>query len=415
MVVAGIPGIYKSMDGGITWVQKYDNFVIDFDMNPENPNTLFATGLYIPNEGGATRILRSQDFGDTWDTLNTTILPVQNEILRAELTIAPSDSNIIYTLACGPNEGFYALFKSEDAGENWFAVAARDTNEFSAAAKAPNMLGWYDGGYWGLGMLPPDESGQGTYDLTLVVHPTNPDTIYTGGINMWGSYDGGSTWDIASYWVANMGPSLHADQHASKVNPISHTIYQCNDGGIYKSNSVILGSMDSVATCFDPITYELTPGCYTLPTNWINISHGLHISEYYRIGLCKNDPNIIVGGTQDNGSFMYRNGIWKHVYGGDGMEAMVHHTNSDIVYVTTQRGGLKRSTDGGLSFERGLEEPITNTGETGFWVTPYEMHPDTADIIYTAFQNVWRSEDGGDTWTKISDFGTPGWSSSVHV
>lgn len=408
LVAAGIPGIYKSYDGGVNWTQVFADMIIDLDMNPDNPNTLFATGLYVPNMGGANRILRSWDFGANWDSLTTTIIPEQGQILRTELTIAPSDTSILYALSCGTNEGFYALFKTEDAGESWFAVSARDTSNFSGALQAPNMLGWYDGGYFNTPFIPADEGGQGTYDLTLIVDPSDPDILYSGGINMWGSVDGGETWDIVSYWVAALGPSVHADQHYSTQNPSSGTYYQANDGGISKSNSLILGSMDSVFACVDFITMELTPGCYGLPTTWENISHGLHITEYYRLGLCKNDPNIIIGGTQDNGTFMYRNGIWKHVWGGDGMEAMIHHTNPDIFYVTNQRGGLSRTNDGGLNFVSGMEEPIATTGEQAFWVTPYKMHPNNPEIIYTAFQNVWKSTNSGANWTKISTIGTAG-------
>lgn len=408
LVAAGMPGIYKSYNAGLTWAQVYANMVIDLDINPDNPNTLFAAGLFVPNTGGANHILRSWDFGANWDTLNTAIIPQQGQILRTELAMAPSDTSIIYALSCGTNEGFYALFKTEDAGESWFTVSARDTTGFPGASKAVNMLGWYDGGYFNSPFLPSDEGGQGTYDLTLIVDPTDADKIYSGGINMWGSVDGGESWNVLSYWVAALGPSIHADQHISAYNPLNGTHYQANDGGISKSNTMALGSMDSVMSCFDIITMELIPGCYTLPTTWDNLSHGLHITEYYRLGLCKNDPNIIVGGTQDNGSFMYRNGIWKHVWGGDGMEAMIHHTNPDIFYVTNPRGGLNRTENGGLSFVSDLEMPITNAGEQAFWVTPYKMHPDNPEILFTAFQNIWKSTNSGTNWTKISTMGTAG-------
>jgi hypothetical protein len=92
LVVAGMPGIYKSFDAGITWAEIYGDMVIDLDMNPDNPNTLFATGLYVPNMGGANRILRSWDFGNNWDTLNTSVIPAQNQILRTELAIFHYDT-----------------------------------------------------------------------------------------------------------------------------------------------------------------------------------------------------------------------------------------------------------------------------------------------------------------------------------
>ena len=408
LITAGIAGILKSYNGGIDWVTIYNDMVIDLDKNPFRDSTLYATGLFIPNVGGANRILKSVDFGNTWDTLNTMIIPTQNHILRSELEISPSDTSVLYVLSCGLNEGFYALFKSIDAGNNWFAVAARDTSDFNGASQIANVLGWADGGYFNNPLLPPDEGGQGTYDLTLVIDPNNADIIYTGGVNMWGSNDGGTTWSFASMWLNIFGESIHADQHCSKYNPLTGELFQTNDGGIYKTNNIQLGNIDTIVNCVNIFTMEIIPNCYTMPTIWTNLSNGIHITEYYRIATCKNYPNIIIGGTQDNGSFMLRNGIWQNIYGGDGMNAMIDHYDPDILYVTNQRGTLNKSTDGGLSFTAGIEEPITNTGEIGNWVTPYIMHPQESNIIFTAFQNIWRSNNGGDSWTKISSIGTAG-------
>ncbi len=412
LVVAGISGILKSFDGGLNWTSVYSDMIIDLDKNPLRDSTLYATGLYIPNVGGVNNILKSTDFGNTWDTLNTAIIPSQNHVLRSELEIAPSDTSVIYVLSCGLNEGFYAMFKSIDAGNSWFAVAARDTSGFSLSSPTANILGWADGGYFNNPLLPPDEGGQGTYDLTLVIDPLNADNIYTGGVNMWGSNDGGLTWSFASMWLNIFGASVHADQHCSQINPQTGELFQANDGGIYKTSNIQLGNIDTIVNCVNIFTMEIIPDCYSLPTDWTDISNGIHISEYYRIATCRNYPGIIIGGTQDNGTFMMRDGNWQNIYGGDGMDAMIDHYDPDILYVTNQSGALSKSIDGGLSFTPGLEEPITNSGEIGNWVTPYVMHPQESNIIYTAFQNVWKSIDGGVSWTKISNIGTAGSSGS---
>ena len=414
LIAAGLSGILKSFDGGLNWQSVYDDKVIDLDKNPLRDSTLYATTLYIPNVGGANKILKSVDFGNTWDTLNTSIIPSQNHILRSELEIAPSDTSIVYVLTCGLNEGFYAMFKSTDAGNSWFAVAARDTAGFNGASPVANILGWADGGYFNNPLLPPDEGGQGTYDLTLVIDPYNADNIYTGGVNMWGSNDGGITWSFSSMWLNVFGESIHADQHCSRINPLTGELFQSNDGGIYKTSNIQLGNIDTIVNCVNIFTMEIIPDCYTLPTEWTNISNGIHITEYYRIATCRNYPGVIIGGTQDNGTFMMRDGNWQNIYGGDGMDAMIDHYDPDILYVTNQGGALSKSIDGGLSFTSGLEEPITNAGEIGNWVTPYVMHPQESNILYTAFQNVWKSIDSGNSWTKISSFGTAG-SSGSHT
>ena len=406
LIAAGISGIFKSFNSGDSWVQVTDNMVIDFDKNPLNDSCLFATGLLIPSTGGTNNVLRSYDFGNTWDTLDTHIIPEQTGVLRSELDISKSDTSIIYILSCGLDEGFYALYKSEDGGNSWFAVCARDTAGLEGAVPAPNIFGRTHGNYFNIPFIPADDGGQGTYDITLLIDPYNPDKILTGGINMWGSEDGGNTWDIVSFWINYMGPSIHADQHCSRINSLNNIMYQSNDGGIYRTDTTILANTDTIINCVDVFTLDITPGCYELPTVWEDISSGLHISEYYAISTCMTFPGIVVGGTQDNGTFMLRNGQWQKIYGGDGMVAMIDHFNPDVIYVTNQYGSLSKSTDGGLSFVSELELDITNTGEFGHWVTPYVMHPQNPQIIYAGFKNVWRSTDGAGSWTKLSSFGT---------
>ena len=408
VLAAGVDGIYVSEDAGGNWSKKSDAMVIDVDVNPLNSNTIYCSTYYnnnVPSSGAY--VLRSYNFGASWDTLNSTIVP-QQKVQRLETAIAPSDTNIVYTLTCGMDEGFYAIYKSENAGNNWNCISAYDTTGMGGATKAPNLFGWMDGGVSG---YIPDEGGQGTYDMTLAIDPTNPDFIYTGGVNMWGSDDGGLTWDLVSFWVKTFGYSVHADQHVGKYNPISGKYYQAHDGGIDVADTLIIGDINYVLNnCIDYAAYlagdldnVLAAGCYSLPTNWTNITSGLHITEYYRLGLSKTNENMIIGGAQDNGTYLYNNGNWISTLGGDGMEAMIDNTNDEIMYATNYSGALSKSIDGGLTYTSSLETPITDAGENGGWVTPYVMHPDSSNIIYTGFNSVWKSTDGGTSWAKISN------------
>ena len=306
------------------------------------------------------------------------------------------------------DEGFYALYKTVDAGSSWNCISAYDTTGLTGATKAPNLFGWMDGGVSG---FIPDEGGQGTYDLTLAVDPTNPDFIYSGGVNMWGSDDGGLTWDFVSFWVKTFGYSVHADQHVGVYNPISGKYYQAHDGGIDVTDTLIIGDINYVlSNCIDYAAYlagdmdhVLAAGCYYLPTTWTNITSGLHITEYYRLGLSKTNENMIIGGTQDNGTYLYNNGAWLSTYGGDGMEALIDISTDSIMYATNYSGAFSKSTDMGLTYTSSLETPITDAGESGAWVTPYVLHPDSHNTIYTGFNSVWKSTDGGTTWNTISN------------
>ncbi len=408
LLATGYDGIYKSYNAGTNWTKIDDNTIVDVKVNPLDNNILYATSYYNASNTTSQRIYKSYDFGSTWIELNTGI-PTGGTVLRLELAIAPSDTSYIYAIACGTNNGLYAIYKSTDAGQNWFVVGAVDTTIHPGAAEIPNLLGWVDGGKSG---FTPDSIGQGTYDLTLIVDPDNKDLLYSGGVNMWGSDDGGSTWDIVSMWYGLFGASVHADQHYSMFHPITGKFYQAHDGGIDVTDSLIIGDLDYVylncvnwaAVLAGDIANALYPNCYFLPTQWTNISSGLHITEYYRLGLCASNPDIIVGGSQDNGTYLYNSGSWVNTLGGDGMEAMIAFDNDSIIYATNYNGALSRSDDGGVTYVSSLELAITDTaGESGAWVTPFAMHSVNSDIIYAGFENVWKSPDKGVTWNQISN------------
>jgi len=408
LVVVGVNGVFVSDNSGDTWVQTQVGSFIDAKQNPANPNSIFVMGIYWPGlPATGAKMFKTTDFGQTWNELTTSI-PVSGGAIRTEMAISPSDTNYMYALSCGWSGGLHSFHKSTDGGVNWQKVASQQ-----AADKAPNMLGWADGDYFGFSLpgVPKDTTGQGTYDLVLIVHPEHKDIVYAGGVNLWGSTNGGvggsaSTWNIASMWVGYFGASVHADQHCMAYHPLTGELFLGGDGGLYKTDTLILGNLDNVLPCINMTTFEIIPGCYELPTNWTYLSHGVHNTEYYRIGLSRNDQSMIAGGTQDNGTYLYKNGNWLNTYGGDGMETMLHHTNPNVIYVTNYNGALSKSVDGGINYTSGLEAPITNAGETGDWVTPFVMDPWNAETLYAGFNNIWKSTDGGTNWTKISTWGT---------
>lgn len=405
LITGGSPGMWKSKDYGATWYQTLTGHFTDIESNPENLNVVFASRMYVT--GLATSraaVYKSVDFGETWTELATGIPPT-SEVIRTEVAVAPSDTNIVYATCCRTNGGFHSFYRSLDGGNSWNKVAS-----YTGTDKVPNMLGWADGGYFGVTLpgFSTDDAGQGNYDLTLIVNPQHPEIIYSGGVNMWASTNGGlggdsSTWNVVSFWMKYFGKSIHADQHVSAFNPLNGKFYQGTDGGLYVADSLFIGNLDNVWPCIDFVSMAIIPGCYNLETQWVDISHGLHVNEYYRLGLCPSDPGMVIGGTQDNGTFLLKNGTWIQTFGGDGMEAMIDYSNSDVMYATNYSGALSRSDDGGITYISSLEAPITNTGEAGDWVTPYIMHPWYSNEIFTGFYNIWKSIDNGVSWTKLSN------------
>ncbi len=345
-------GLYKSTNAGATWVQKNGGGFIDLEFNPANSAILYGSSVFGD-------ILRSVDSGETWSFV---FQNYSSGGRRIELAVSPEDASLVYAVQAASDRSLFAILKSTNSGQS-----------FSSVYNSLNLLGWdCDGGDLGV--------GQGSYDLAIAVDPTNADNIFVGGVNTWKSTDGGANWSIANIWTnVNYPPpactadEVHADKHCLAFQNGTSTIFECNDGGIYKSNDN--------------------------GVNWQDLSNGIVISQMYRLGVSQTD-NKVMAGLQDNGTKANPSGTWLDVIGGDGMDCMIDYTNSGIQYGEGANGSLRRTTNSWSS-----SWSIT-TGLTGtsYWVMPIAIDPTNSATIYAARQDVFRSTNQGTSWTKISNW-----------
>jgi photosystem II stability/assembly factor-like uncharacterized protein len=334
-------GIHRSTDGGNTWNQVYsDTEVKDLEFKPNDTTHIYGSGK---------RFVKSANGGLSF-TANTTSLPV--DTVRMEISVSAADPSYVYLVVSNASSRFGGLYRSTDAGTS-----------FTQMSSTPNILGYAFDGL--------DDKGQGWYDLAIAASPTNKNEIYVGGINIWKSTDGGISWNIATHWVyEELTPEYysHADIHFLQF--FGNTLYCGSDGGIFKS----------------------TDG-----TNFSDLSAGLEITQFYALGGSEIQSDMIVAGAQDNGSNLLKNGSWTHLFGADGMEALISHTNTNTLYVTYQYGGILRSDDGGDNFY-GVQADTVGGG----WLTPYLMHPSSANTLYAAYRKVYKTMDGGLNWRAVS-------------
>jgi photosystem II stability/assembly factor-like uncharacterized protein len=385
LVAAGVSGIYRSSDAGESWTQVNNDHIFDFEQQPYNFRTIYATTFDII--GGISSVMKSTDFGETWNILNTGI-PSNNSVFRIEVAVAPSDSNYVYAACGGFDDAFYAFYQSTDAGETW---------EMKSDSSEVNIFGQLNGD-------PSNKLAQSSYDLWVMVDPDDPERVFTGAMNIWGSDNGGDTWNIISLGIYWFGESIHFDHHFVKQNPLDEKYYFCCDGGLYRTNELIMADMTTFDSCFN--NNLLNPECFEFETEWEDLSGGLVITEFYRLGLSKNNPGYVIAGSQDNCTF-YKNDIdeWINVTNGDGMEAMIHPDDPDIIYAANQFGILYKSVNGGQTMSPSpLTGTILNQEGLGVWITPFIMDQQTPNTIYAGFRNLWKSEAGGYGWNKISEF-----------
>ncbi len=373
LVACGVSGMYTSSNAGVSWAQILDSLFWDMIQVPSTPNILYAATGWVKNaDAGYAAIYKSTNFGATWTMLSTGI-PLRDSVQRVKLALSPSDPNYLYALGVDTVGGLYAIYKTTNAGTNWIR-----------SYPGVNILDPYDG--MGTG-------GQGNYDLCFMVHPTNRDILYVGGVNMYGSADGGLTFDPLAHWTTGYGPTLHGDVHFLIAQPLTGNIFACSDGGIYRTTSV------------STITWAQAQGGTPWPTQWTKISDGMNITSFYRISSSKNASGLLLAGAQDNATFYFDGAGWNTVYGGDGMDNYLDTINDGFMWCASQYGGFGFSNDGGLNF--GGADPNVNF-ENGEWTSPIIADYKNYGTLYAGFTNVTKSTDNGSTWSAISSFPVSG-------
>jgi len=340
-------GLWKTSDGGTVWAKVAEGRFRDVEFKPSDPAIVYAS---------TDQLHRSTDGGSTF-TVVTAGLPVATDVNRMQIAVSAADPTVVYVVAGREDDsGFKGLYRSTNSGAS-----------FNLRSSSPNLFGYYENGT--------DAGGQSWYDMALDVDPVNAQHVYVGGINVWKSTDGGISWDIKSHWVY---PSIwgytHADIH--HIGFHGNRLYVGSDGGVFRSTN---GG-----------------------TDWTDLSEGLEITQFYRLGGSPDDASLIMAGAQDNGCNLFDGVQWTHVLGADGMETAITPGDPSVIYACQQYGGIHRSDDGGASFNN-ISFPI---GEDGAWVTPYAIDPSDNTVLVAGYNNLWRSTDRGDNWTQLSSFGT---------
>jgi len=345
IIAATSGGVYKTTDGGITWNNQLcpHNF-IDMEYKPGDFNTLYGSR--------GAGIWRSTDGGENWDQVETFNLQ------RVEIAVTSANPDIVYAVVSNNSSGLHGIFKSTNSGESFEEVFSGTTL---------NLLNWEANGD------PDNGSGQGWYDLCIAASPINADVVLVGGINTWRSTNGGYNWECVNHWWGQDGvQAVHADKHALTYRN-DGVLFEGNDGGIY-------------------ISYDDgTDG------TWIDKTNGMRISQMYKLGCSATVANEVITGLQDNGSKLFSGNNWQDVYGGDGMECLIDYSNVNIQYATIYYGRIYRTMN-----HWGSNVEISPRSD-GAWVTPYIIDPKNPAILYAGYGDLWKTENRGNTWEKISN------------
>ncbi|MGN6566992.1 MAG: T9SS type A sorting domain-containing protein [Flavipsychrobacter sp.] len=354
LLMATVNGIFKSTDAAKTWTKVLTGNFMQLLYHPTDTNIIYAAGG--PLVGNYT-VYRSTDGGNTWTAANGF-----SSAIRISIAVTADNPSIVKAVASDGTYGLRGIYSSSDTGQNFTRIYDADAGcQYNILSFDPKLT-------------TSSCKGQGWYDLCIAVSPTDSNSVFVGGVNMWHSADGGKSWSIINQWTNSISSIqvVHADKHVLKYNPLNpHVLYECNDGGIYKS---------------DPDIF----------TTWTNITNGLGITQFYRIAVA-GDTNLVLGGAQDNGSKGIADTVLTQPGGADGMTCAIDYSNPSIFYTSIYYGTITKH-NGSLS--KNLNFPGSPSGA---WVTPFVLSPFDPQTIYVGFGKLYQSTDGGSSWNVFSN------------
>mgnify|MGYP003883515775 CR=1 FL=1 len=382
-------GLYRSTDGGNTWTES--NF---------NPTTVGWGGLgdneqiykvrFHPTVTDLVFICTSEGLYRSTDDLATWSTHITSGQIT-EIEFHPTDPNVIYVYNNNWGSGDRDhVWISTDMGLSWTLSneAAGNSNssaELASSADCPDCLFFasnnglwksFDQGMnWSFVSDPP-----GSLD-GLAVNDLDSSYMVAGYLDIYKSDDGGSTWTLSAGWTASAddywsGDYTHADLRRAK--------------------------------CFDGVFYISTDGLYSRSFDngltWEILTDDNSIREYYNLGVSQSNHERTITGSQDNGTSIRRENGWLEFFGADGMEGFIHPLQDDYMIGSYQYGGRLRTMDGGYNYNY-----ITPSGQNGAWIAPLFYDPNNQMRVYSMGENVWQSDDFGNSWTLM---GSP-WGATI--
>ncbi len=349
-------GVYRTTNGGKTWervLYKDENTgAIQVTIDPNNANIIYAdmwAGRQGPWENGAwngkeSGLFKSTDGGTTWKKLTAGLPTTDQGLGRIGFCIAPSNSNRLYaTVDAGKYGGIY---RSDDAGESWSNINA-------------------DERYW----------GRGSDFAEVKVDPKNADIVYTADVVTWKSMDGGKN------WAAFRGAPGGDDYHRIWINPDNPKII------------LIASDQGAIITVNGGETFS----------SWYNQA----TAQFYHVSADNDFPYNVYSGQQESGSvciasrsnegqITYRD--WQPVAAEEYGYVVADPLNSNLVY-----GGKISRFDKRNGQSQNISPEAIRSGKYRFLRTaPVLFNPIDKKTLYFAGNVLFKTMDGGNKWDIIS-------------
>ncbi len=397
-------GVFKSTDGGHSWVSKNDGlpqvmgdevgFTSNFPhllIDQSNPQTLYVGNTpWTPDPG----IYKSTDGGENWEWISRDEPPDQNMeigwigehgISVKCMAIDPGNSDRLYF---GTSTH---LFKTENAGIDWTQAYTRSTGEGTWQGRGIETTVVQDiaidptdpetiyVGYWDMGLLKTTDGGlsfKRTFNgmnyrsntFSIVIDPDEPSIVYA----------------ATGWWEENEGEVCKSTDYGESWTVLDHGIPDAQVWSIALDSTSPADSRTLYAASYENGVYKTIDGGQT----WFAINNGLGVNGNRQIRKVIIDPN--------NSEIVYA-----------GIEAQLTENGDEL---TTIQGGLFKSTNGGSDWVRiDLDLPQVSVWDVA-------IDPSDSETVYSAVSSeydhsqqieydggVFKSTDGGTTWERVNN------------
>lgn len=357
-------GVFKSTDGGKTWqkILFVDNKTgaISLVMDPNHPDVMYAamwqairTPWSLSSGGPGSGIYKTTDGGAHWSNITRHPGLPQTVLGRVGLSIAAGKPETVYAIIQSKEGG---VFRSDDAGATWRRV----NDEMKLRQRA-------------------------FYYMTIYADPKDPETVYAPEVDaLWVSRNGGKSFTKLR--------TPHGDNHVVWINPNNTRIlFEGNDGGATVS----------------------TDGGKTWSTE-----HNQPTGQFYHVNLDNQFPYHIYGAQQDEGSFEGPSAssggtipisAWKRVAYGESTYSVPQPDDPKITYGSGYFSIFLRQDRRTDQYQSVSPWPDYQEGASSSelknrfgWTHPILFSPANPKELLIAAQYVFKSDDYGQTWKKIS-------------
>ncbi len=357
-------GVYKTMDGGKTWKRvlfaNANAGAAEIVMEPNNPNVLYAstwnvkrTPYSLESGGQGSGLWKSVDAGETWISLmDKKGMPTKEIIGNIGIAVSAINPERIYALIECKSRG---LYRSDDGGNTW----EKQTDDANICQRA-----WYFS--------------------KIFADTKNENIVYALNVGLYRSTDAGKTFKSIN--------TPHGDHHDLWIDPED-------------ANRMIVGDDGGAQVSFDAganwSTYENQP-----TAQFYRVSTDNHFP--YRILAAQQDNSTVrILSASDGGQITTNN--WSPTAGAESGYVVADPLNPDIVYGGNYGGYLSRydhKTGENRAISVYPDNPLgagVNTMKYRFqWNFPIFFSPHNPKRLYACAQNLFVTENEGQTWEMIS-------------